>query len=306
MINTICIGSGGIKGVSYLAALNYLEKENYIDIDQVYRYTCVSVGCFIGMLLVIGYKINELYEFIKEINHDNINPDLNLELLINDFGFDNGDKIITYFKNMIVKKIYNPNISFLELYELTKKEIYIATTNFSQNTEKIFNYKDTPNVPVILAIRMSMSIPLIYTPIIFENDYYVDGGLTNNVYILKDSEPDKTLIICANKYKPSHILSIKEILLGSIFIMCDHMIEKNIDNYNCLKINCVNIVFLSETEKKNITDTLIINGETSAKFFLKDKMINKIKKLKKDIKNKELNIIKNTLNDIIEKIICNK
>jgi predicted patatin/cPLA2 family phospholipase len=308
MIDTICIGSGGLKGISFISALNYLEKQNYINFKKINRYTCVSVGCIIGILLVIGYEINEIYNLTKEINYDDIKPCLNLDLMIDKYGFDNGENIIDWLINIMLKKINNPNISFLELYQLTKKEIYIATTNFSKNTEKIFNYKDTPNVPVILAIRMSISIPLIYTPVMFENDYYVDGALTNNVYIIKKSDPEKTLVIYVNKYKPPEILSIKDILLGSIFILCDQIIKKGIEKYNCLKIDCIDIVFSSEAEiSKEIIELLILNGECSAENYLRNKLKYKIKKLKKDIKNKKSNVIKDTLNDIIEKIIiCNK
>ena len=306
MIDTICIGAGGIKGISFISALNYLEKQNYINIKNINTYSCVSVGCFICILLIIGYSIDELYELTKKLDYEEIKPDLDLDLMIDKYGFDNGDKLIEYFKNIMSKKKYNPNISFLELYKLTKKEIYIATTNFSKNTEKIFNYKDTPDVPVYVALRMSISIPLIYTPIMYENDYYVDGGLTNNVYILENSNPEKTLIIYVNKYKPSKILSIKDILIGSIYIMCDQIIKKNLDNYNCLKINCIDIIFSLENKiTTELIELLLFNGKCSAEIYLKNNLKNKIKKLKNNIKNKKLNIIKDILNEIIEKVIYN-
>lgn len=308
MIETICIGSGGIKGISFISALNYLEKHNHIDISKITKYTCVSVGSIIGILLVVGYKLDELCNIIKEINYNEIKPDLNLDLMIDNYGFDNGENIIIYLKNKLLKKINNVDISFLELYKLTKKEIYIATTNFSKNTERIFSYKETPDVSVCLAIRMSISIPLIYTPILFENDYYVDGALTNNVYILDDNnEPEKVLIIYVNKYLPAEIKSIKDILLGSIFIMCDQIIKKDINKYNCLKIDCIDIMFSSETEMtKDIIELLLLNGECSAENYLRQKLKYKIKELKKDIKTKKSTIIKETLDTIIDQIICNK
>ena len=303
MIDTICIGSGGVKGISFVSALNYLEKHNQLDIEKVNRYTAVSVGSIICLLLVIGYNMNELFDLMKEFNYDEIKPDLNLDLMIERYGFDNGERIILCLKNIIKKKIDNPDITFLELYKLTKKEINIATTNFSKNKEKIFNYIETPNVSVTLAVRMSISIPLIYTPVMYENDYYVDGALTNNVYIPENSVPEKTLILHVDKFIPTNILSIKDILLGSIHIMCDQIIRKDIDKYNCLKINCINILFSSGCEiTKDIIDLLILNGECSAENYVKNKIKNKIKELKKDIKNKKSNIIKETLNDLIEKI----
>ena len=155
MIETLCIGSGGIKGISFVSALNYLEKHNYLKIDNIKTYTCVSVGSIIGILLLIGYKLDELIEILRKIDYDQIKPELNLDLMIEKYGFDNGERIIKYIESLIEKKINDSNISFLDLYKLTKKEIYIATTNFSKNREKIFNYKETPDIPLILAIRMS-------------------------------------------------------------------------------------------------------------------------------------------------------
>lgn len=303
MIDTICIGSGGVKGISFISALNYLEKQNQIDIEKVNRYTAVSIGSIISLLLSIGYKINELFDIMKEFDYNEIKPELNLDLMIDKYGFDNGETVILFLKKMLLKKINNSDITFLELYKLTKKEINIATTNFSKNKEKIFNYKDTPNVPIFLAIRMSISIPLIYTPVMYENDYYVDGALTNNVYIPENSKPENTLVLYLDKYIPSNILSIKDVLLGSIFIICDQIIRKDINKYNCLKINCIDIFFSSECDiNKDILDILILNGEWSAENYLRKRIKNKIKELKKDIKNKKSNIIKDTINNIIEKI----
>ena len=187
MINTLCIGSGGIKGISYIGALLYLEKNNYITITNIQKYTGVSAGCLLCILLVVGYKIDEIYNIINVKDINELKPDITLDLIIEKYGFDDGEKIINYFKKIIFLKLkYNNNdISFIELYKITNKELYIATTNFSKNTEKIFSFKETPNISIFLAIRMSISIPLIYTPVLFENNYYVDGALTNNVYILE-------------------------------------------------------------------------------------------------------------------------
>ena len=300
MINTLCIGSGGFRGISFLSALLYLEKQNNININKINTYSCVSVGCFIGILLIVGYKLNEIYEIIKET--EKYKPEINFDLMFDNYGFDNGQKLMLYLKDTLLKKIDNPNISFLELYELTKKEIYIATTNFSQNKEEIFNHKDTPNVPVILAIRMSMSIPLIYTPILYENNYYVDGALTNSIYIPENCEPKNTLLIYLDKYKPSPITSIKDILFGSIFILSDQLIKKDINKYNCLKIQSDDIINMTSDMSNDIIETLILFGENAAKKYFKNTIKHQINELKEDINNKKIEIIKNTLNEMIDKI----
>ena len=300
MINTICIGSGGFRGISFLSALIYLEKHNDIDIEKVKTYTCVSVGCFISLLLIVGYTLNDLYDTLKET--EKYKPEMNLDLIFDEYGFDNGQKLILYFKSLLLKKIDNPDISFLELYKLTKKKIYVATTNFTKNEERIFNYKDTPHVPVVLAIRMSMSVPLIYTPVLYENDYYVDGALTNSVYIPPNSKPENTLLIYLDKYKPSPITSMKDILFGSIFILANQLIKKDISKYHCLKINSDDIITISSELSIEIIKLLISLGENVAEEYLTNKIKYQITELKKNIKTKKSTIIKNLLNEMIEKI----
>lgn len=303
MIDTICIGTGGIKGISYVAALNYLEKQKYINFENINLYTSVSVGSIISVLLIIGYKINEIYDLMQDTDYNEIKPDLNLDLIINKYGFDDGEKLMTFLKNILLKKINNSDITFLELYKLSNKELCIVTTNFSKNTEKIFNYKDTPNVSILLALRMSISVPLVYTPCIYENDYYVDGGLTNNVYIPDNCNPENTLILIVDKYIPPETLALTDIIVGSICIMIDKLIKKDIEKYNCLKINCANIIFSSECDiTKEMIELLILNGECSAENYLKRKIKYEIEELKKNLDKKKSNIITDVLDDIIIKI----
>jgi NTE family protein len=304
MIETICIGSGGLKGISFISALHNLEKNNYLILNNIKKYSGVSVGSIISILLIINYKFNEINELLTNLNFNDIKPDISLDLMMDNYGFDNGEKIINYIKNLVFKKINKTNdITFIELFNITNKEFYVATTNFSKNKEKIFSYKDTPNFSVFTAIRMSISIPLIFTPVLFENDYYVDGALTNSVYIPENVNPNTTLLIHLNKHIPKCVKSIKDIIIGSLYIMSDQIIRKDLQKYNCLKVDCIEIFFSSETEiTKDLISLLILNGECSAKKFLGRKIKNKINELKKNIIDKHTNIINDVLNEIISKL----
>ena len=48
---------------------------------------------------------------------------------------------------------------------------------------KIFCIEDTPDVCVFKACIASMSIPILFKPTKIDEDYYYDGGLTNNLPI---------------------------------------------------------------------------------------------------------------------------
>tara|TARA_B100000575_G_C22945745_1_gene547180 strand:- start:312 stop:800 length:489 start_codon:yes stop_codon:yes gene_type:complete len=76
-----------------------------------------------------------------------------------------------------------------ELYEHTKINLVLKTTNITKYRIEYINHESDPELSMIDAIRMSSSIPLIFKPITYKNQLYVDGGLCGNYPI----EYNKTL-----------------------------------------------------------------------------------------------------------------
>ena len=297
MIDTLCFGSGGLKGISYITCLKYLEKNNYIDLKNINKYTGVSVGSIISLLFIVGFTTDELINLLfKKIDFTRLKPEINLDLIFEEYGFDTGTKLIDYIKEIVFKKLnYNKDdISLLELFNLTSKELYICATNLTKKCQKIFNYKDTPNVSIFLVIRMSISIPIIFSPVFFENEYYIDGAFTNKVYF-ENCNPKTTLIFNIEPHV-LEITSIIDILYSSILLLVDNLYKENISNYKLIDIINTAINYNSETTvtKKNLK-ILFLNGNISGKKFFKKELKLKIKSIKK-------NIIKHIMDEMIDKI----
>ncbi len=78
-------------------------------------------------------------------------------------------------------------ISFEQLDALSKlenmniKELHIVTTKLTDGSLKAFSAKTDPNMEVALALRMSMSFPFAFEPILYEGHYYADGGIADNM-----------------------------------------------------------------------------------------------------------------------------
>ena len=90
-----------------------------------------------------------------------------------------------YFANFLKEKYNLEDINFIDHFKLTGKKLTMIGTNFSKACETVFNYETYPLMSVITAIRISCSIPVIFEPVLFEGDYYIDGGLINNFYFCK-------------------------------------------------------------------------------------------------------------------------
>ena len=170
----LIISSGGIKGFSLIGALEKLSK-NY-PINKIKYYTGCSFGSIILLLLNINYSINEIKNIFLAINFGNF-QECKIINFFEKCGLDEGLKFINLLRAMMINKNYNFNITFKELYELTNKILTIAVVNITKGNVEYQNYMTTPNLSVILSVRMSTSIPLLFSPILYNNFYYVDGAL---------------------------------------------------------------------------------------------------------------------------------
>jgi predicted patatin/cPLA2 family phospholipase len=170
----LIISSGGIKGISLIGGLERLSK-NY-PINKIKYYTGCSFGSIILLLLNINYTINEIKNIFLKINFGNF-QECKIINFFEKCGLDEGLKFMDFLRATMINKNYNFNITFKELYELTNKILTIAVVNITKGTVEYQNYITTPNLSVILSVRMSSGIPLLFSPVLYNNFYYVDGAL---------------------------------------------------------------------------------------------------------------------------------
>ena len=146
MIDTICLSGGGVKGISYISALSFLEKENYIDFNNILNLVGTSSGSIICFFLSIGYTLKELEDFVLQFDFKKLEPDVNCNIFLSEYGIDDGIKIMTTIKTFSIEKLDIVDITFKELYKLKNKNLQIFTTNFTLARSEIFSYKTTPDV----------------------------------------------------------------------------------------------------------------------------------------------------------------
>ena len=286
---TICLSGGGIKGFSFIGALEYMEEQNKINISEINNWVGTSAGSLVSFILSIDYSIKDLKEFVLDFNFKKLIPDVDIDNLFNHHGIDNGDKIMLIMKNFLKEKLDLDDITFEDHMKITNKKLTIIGTNYSKGIEAVFNHILTPKMSVLLAIRISMSVPIIFTPVLYENDYYIDGGFVNN-FPLDQCNPLYTLGIYIKNSVGMKMKDIFTLATGCMGIIADTISRKScLNNYNVIEIeNCDNEVtnFNLDYDKK----LKIINlGITFAKKFLENvKIKNNDKECMTDFEPKSL------------------
>jgi NTE family protein len=286
-IDTICLSGGGIKGISFASALNYLHNNNVINLNNITHWAGTSAGAFISFILIIGFTPNEFNDFILDFNFTKIEPEINCDTLFQKYGIDDGEKMVLLLSHFLNFKLGVKDITFIDLFKLTNKKITIIGTNYTKGTEEAFNHINTPIMSVIKAVRISISIPLIYTPVFYNSCFYVDGALINN-FPIKHCNQKTTLGMYIKYGKDNKLNSIMDLISCSMAIITDAITEKDlIDNLQIIQIDN----YMSGSMNYNLTKEdkqgIIDVGEKYAKKYI-DELTTKI--------------CSDIINDIINKI----
>jgi predicted patatin/cPLA2 family phospholipase len=285
--DTICMSGGGIKGFAFIGALKYLEDNNHINLSEISHFVGTSAGSMISFFLSLDYSLKDIEEFILNFNFKKLIPDINIENLLVCHGIDSGEKIMFVVMNFLKEKYDTDDVTFQEHYNLTNKKLTIIGTNFTKNCEEIFNYINTPDMSVKTAIRISISIPIVFNPVLYNDNYYVDGGIINN-FPMNHCNPETTLGLYIKNNHSKKLDNILTLFNGCLSIILDTLSTKHfcyLKDYNIIEIEDSNAELtnfdIDYEKKQNIINIGIIYAEK----FLKDEK-EKLEKEKLEKENK--------------------
>ncbi|MEA2104102.1 MAG: patatin-like phospholipase family protein [Candidatus Cloacimonadota bacterium] len=188
----LVLGSGGAKGLSHIGVIKFLEEMN-VKIDFI---TGSSIGALIGGAYASGLSINKIEDIALAI-------DLKTTAKLFSPGFGKsglvtGSKVQEFLASTFGNKnIEDLKIPFVAIATdiITGKEIHLNKGYLAE------------------AIRASISIPVVFQPVIWNNIVLVDGGLVNPVPINLGREMGADYIIAVNvlasKNKPSATIDKK-------------------------------------------------------------------------------------------------
>ncbi|MBO1926516.1 patatin-like phospholipase family protein [Thiomicrorhabdus sp. 6S2-11] len=173
----LILGSGGARGLAHIGVIRHLENQGF-NITQI---TGCSMGALIGGIYAAG-KLNEYENWIKSINRFDVLRFLDLSLTGKN-GLVKGDKIMDQLREWIGDiQIENLSIPFTAVSTdiLSQKEIWIHQGD------------------LIDAIRASISVPGIFTPLVKNDMVLVDGGILNPLPIPPQSLLNKQISIAVS------------------------------------------------------------------------------------------------------------
>ena len=175
----LALGGGAARGLAHIGVLKALV-ENNVPIDVI---AGTSIGALVGACFAKDGEINTLEEIVLNIDWRQLALLLDPNLALLKKGFIHGEKI---------KELLCSIIGDIEFKDL-KIPFRVIATDVITGKEVVID-----SGSVTEAVRASISIPVIFTPVKFENKFLVDGGIVNPVPVNIVRNMEAEIIIACN------------------------------------------------------------------------------------------------------------
>lgn len=152
----LCLSGGGARGAAHIGVIQALAEQG-IHPSMV---SGTSAGALIGALYCAGMEMEEMMAFTRQGS------------LIKTLKFGIPDRGIGNLA--FLRKLLKKNLSQRSFEELEKK-LFVTATNLMSGKPESFSSGE-----LIEPILASCAIPLVFSPIEFNDNIYVDGGTMDN------------------------------------------------------------------------------------------------------------------------------
>ncbi|MBQ9149322.1 patatin-like phospholipase family protein [bacterium] len=183
-------GGGGIRGLAYCGAYKALLEHDI----KLTGCAGSSIGAVFASLLSIGYSYEEIYNILSEAGFEmfiDINIDFKKELAIS-----KGKIFLDWMREKIEKKFYGDNYKKGEMPPVKfgdiKSKLIIFSVDLTNLKFHEFSSEKTPDFELAQAVRASVSMPGLFTPLELDDKLIVDGDLLKSTPLWRVSETIKS------------------------------------------------------------------------------------------------------------------
>ncbi len=172
----LVLGSGGARGTAHIGVIRELEKQGY----EICSISGTSMGALVGGVYACG-KLDEYESWLTSLSKMDV---FNLvDFTFSNHGIIKADKVLKEIQGFITDR---------KIEDLPIKYSAVAT-DLKQKKEVVITEGS-----LFEAIRASISIPMVITPLKKNDTLFVDGGVLNPVPVNRVSRQDNDILIAVN------------------------------------------------------------------------------------------------------------
>ena len=175
------LAGGGTRLPAHIGILQALHDLNV----ECKHIVGVSGGSIIAALFAKGFSSNTMKKLALDTDFRQF-ADFSFWRLLREGGLASGD----VFEAWLDDKLEGATFDSLPI------ALHILATDVNGGGPMLFDAEHTPKVKVSMAVRASMSIPLIFAFKPYEDKLLVDGAILSEDALFRDWQKDGTLSVC--------------------------------------------------------------------------------------------------------------
>lgn len=189
--------------LSFFGCLQFLEHMGALS--GVDTFVGCSAGSLVALMTVLGFTPREACAYFMRVGvQEHTVTELDVfeavfgeHTCLESLGLDPGIHWSAFLSAMLFEQLQVRDITFRQLAKVTGKVLVVCVTNLSKVRREYMSVDTTPDMSVLLAVRMSMAVPVLYAPVLYQGSLYVDGGVLDNLPLahFDKSGPPATLAL---------------------------------------------------------------------------------------------------------------
>ncbi|MBA3661211.1 MAG: patatin-like phospholipase family protein [Gammaproteobacteria bacterium] len=211
LIRYLVFEGGGVRGFVYKDVAIALQEARVLN--EVEHVAGSSIGAIAAMLVALGFHrdpINFQYllgnlsfdAFLEGQKPYSFTPSIIVKgrkwltlVIAEGHSLSTGSLLRAWLDKRVEEALGNPNATFADLRKkvlaspgLTNsffKDLSVTGANLTKNRVDVFNFENTPNMPISKAVRISSAFPTVFEPVEHFDGQgvctYVDGGVMQNL-----------------------------------------------------------------------------------------------------------------------------
>lgn len=194
---------GGVKGIGLVGAYSVLEER--------YRPANVagtSAGAIVAALVAAGYRAGEMQAIMDRLDYNEFKDRGTLDRvplfgplisLLSEKGIYEGEFVESFVRDLLQAKGVREfgDLKTDDPDERCRYKLAVVTADVTRGRlvvlpQGVSHYHGDPDrLDVARAVRMSMSIPIFFEPVVLDDCYFVDGGILSNfpIWLFDSVEP---------------------------------------------------------------------------------------------------------------------
>ena len=282
-IKHLVIAGGGPTIFQSLGAIQHLEQQKFIEINNIQSIYGTSAGAIVGTLLCLKYDWDTINDYMIKRPWHEVFP-INVQNIFDAYtkrGLFDIKTIEKCVKPLLDAKDLSIDINLKDFYEYSNIELHMFSLELNEFKLVDISYKTHPDISLIKAIQMTASLPVILSPAVIDSKCYVDGGIICNYplqYCLNINKEEEVLGFKNhyNSYNNNKIDSsstlldyVMHFIFKIIYSLSTDDVQPKIKNEVICNSNLMNLENLKNSLKSIETrKELLNNGIESATHFL--------------------------------------